>query len=396
MSTSTPTHSSLAGFAGHSVPAGESPYVRLYTEALGDLDNPFAKFLKRLHGVSGTIKVGHVLGVGSYSMTAEVEATEALQMLARDAEQPHFKDSWARALTYRYRPLEEATQTNRADGTIREVIQHAEQWVNVLYDAMCNVANVFNKPTSIELSMFKSPTLDNKAVEAACRSVLIALIHRCVVGFCGLRMGSGASGASREDKKLTCKERLFAIVNALKYDKRICKDIMTEDTKIALLVHAPVALSKLKKNQEKGNDAKRDLLAAGTAVRRQAYDSSTALANSQATIPMGLSLAPVPTDTLPAREALKLLSLGSSPAIPSPMPPASASYLPQDLSVLSSSGFAALNKEYASKKRIRVDMDDRDVEEAKRVRMKTDKDDIDATDAVFAKTKKTSSRPKVG
>jgi hypothetical protein len=94
-------------------------------------------------------------------------------MLARDAEHPHFKDCWARALTYRYRPLEEATPTNRADNTIREVIQQAEDWVDTLYEAMCNVEHVSNKPTSIELSMFKSPSLDKKAVEAACRSILV-------------------------------------------------------------------------------------------------------------------------------------------------------------------------------------------------------------------------------
>jgi hypothetical protein len=94
-------------------------------------------------------------------------------MLARDAEHPRFKDRWARALTYRYRPLEEATPTNRADDTVREVIQQAEDWVDTLYEAMCNVERVHNKPTSIELSMFRSPSLDKKAVEAACRSILV-------------------------------------------------------------------------------------------------------------------------------------------------------------------------------------------------------------------------------
>ena len=95
-------------------------------------------------------------------------------MLAHDDQHPRFKDNWARALTYRYRPLEEATPNNRADKTVKEVIQHAEQWIDVLYHAMCNVDNVFNKDTSVELSMFKSESLDQKAVEAACRSVLVS------------------------------------------------------------------------------------------------------------------------------------------------------------------------------------------------------------------------------
>lgn len=101
-------------------------------------------------------------------------ATETLQMPHHDDEHLCFKDRWACALTYRYRPLEEATPTNRADDTIQEVIQQSEDWVDTLYEAMCNVDNVHNKATSIELSMFRSPMLDKKAVEAACRSILVS------------------------------------------------------------------------------------------------------------------------------------------------------------------------------------------------------------------------------
>ena len=97
-------------------------------------------------------------------------------MLAADNLYPRFKDNWARALTYRYRPLQEATPVNRVDNTLKEVIQQAEEWIDILFDAMCNVVNVNNKPNSIELNMFKSPTLDKKSVEAACRSILVGLM----------------------------------------------------------------------------------------------------------------------------------------------------------------------------------------------------------------------------
>ena len=169
----------------------QSPYARLYAEILRGLDSPFAQFLKQLHGVSDTVKIGHALGLGSYAfatdtgkcnpvyrcsvaeLTVLADATDALQMLARDDQYPCFKDDWARALTYRYRPLEAATPLNRADNTVKEIIQQAEHWIDALFDAMCNVANVNNKPNSIELKLFQSADLDKKAVEAACRSILV-------------------------------------------------------------------------------------------------------------------------------------------------------------------------------------------------------------------------------
>ncbi|KAL5441280.1 hypothetical protein PMIN07_004309 [Paraphaeosphaeria minitans] len=362
-----------ASFAHDTTQGTQSPYAFLYAVALRGLDNPFAQFLKKLHGVSGTVKVGHASGIGSYSVTAEAEATEALQLLYRDAEHPRFKDSWARALTYRNRPLEEATPTNRADGTIQEVIQQAEDWVDVMYEAMCNTDNVRNKTTSIELAMFKSPLLDKKAVEAACRSILIALIHRCVVGFCGLRLC--AFGPVRADKKLTCQERLLSVVNALKLDKRICKDVLTEDSKIFLLVHAPSALLKTKKSQEKGNDVKRDLLAAASAARRQAQQSTSPLENPPAAVSTSSSPAP---DVLPTRETLTAVSLEPTPILSTSAATASPYSLPRGLSVLCSQGFATLNEERISNKRSSGELNDGYVNGGKRTRTTADTSGHDA------------------
>ena len=64
-------------------------------------------------------------------------------MLYHDVEHPRFKeagpaDSLSTTLPQpcRNRPLEEASPTNRADGTIQEVILNAEEWVDTLYEAM--------------------------------------------------------------------------------------------------------------------------------------------------------------------------------------------------------------------------------------------------------------------
>jgi hypothetical protein len=70
---STASHSTgTASFARDSEQATQSPYIRLYADALRGLDNPFAQFLKKLHGVAGTVKVGHASGIGSYLITAEI------------------------------------------------------------------------------------------------------------------------------------------------------------------------------------------------------------------------------------------------------------------------------------------------------------------------------------
>jgi hypothetical protein len=70
---SAASHSTgIASFARDSNQAAQSPYVRMYAEALRGLENPFAQFLKELHGVSGTVKIGHASGIGSYLITSEI------------------------------------------------------------------------------------------------------------------------------------------------------------------------------------------------------------------------------------------------------------------------------------------------------------------------------------
>lgn len=71
MSAAASYSNSIASFAHDATQATESPYVGLYAKALRGLNNPFAQFLKKLHGVSGTVKIGHASGIGSYSIVAE-------------------------------------------------------------------------------------------------------------------------------------------------------------------------------------------------------------------------------------------------------------------------------------------------------------------------------------
>lgn len=144
---------------------------------------------------------------------------------------------------------------------------------------------------------------------------------------------------------------------------------------MAVCFSTPNHILQIKKSQEKGNDVKRDLLAAGSAVRRQAQQSSPPIENSPEAFSISSSPAPY---VLPAREALTTVSLGSILALPAPATHVGPCSLPGGLSVLSSLGFATLNEERTSNQRSRVNIADDDMKEVKRARTKTGKDGSNA------------------
>lgn len=211
------------------IPAGSPschkyPYADAYTEALCGLDNHFVHYLRAMHGVpasnntSQTESTGNGTGrlslnVGSSNHPEIHSGKAATSSSARPTKPLYFRNDWAAAITYRYRPTEAERAESRADPTMKDVLGKAEGWIQILYNNMMNVANCNNKPDSNELSMFKSTRLDKRAVEATCRAILVALIHRCVVGYCG---PPDRNAPAREDRSLSCKERLIAVAAALR------------------------------------------------------------------------------------------------------------------------------------------------------------------------------------
>jgi hypothetical protein len=127
---------------------------------------------------------------------------------------------------------------------------------------------------------------------------------------------------------------------------------------------------------------KRDLLAAGAAVRRKVHQSSARLESPQKTMSMKSSPTPIHADNLMVRDTLATVSQYPSPAIPAPVTTGSTCSLAEGLNVLSSSSFAASNEERASKKRKPVHIASGNIEEAKRARTKVDKDGSAARAAV--------------
>lgn len=129
-------------------------------------------------------------------------------------------------------------------------------------------------------------------------------------------------------------------------------------------------IPQIKKSQEKGNDVKRDLLAAGCAARRQVQQSSPSLESTSPAISMNFNLT---HDALLTSETPTPGSLDATLALPIPDTTASPCSLPGGLSVLSSQGFATLNQKQGSSKRSRADMAQNHMEGSKRARTKTEK-----------------------
>ncbi|KAF2871362.1 hypothetical protein BDV95DRAFT_668028 [Massariosphaeria phaeospora] len=256
----TTADSSSPGMASSetSIPTAQSTYAHKYQEALGDLDNPVVRFLRGVHGVpypnsaKATVAAPVIDGHGSRIMgsnpPSKIEVSKAV-------EGQHFTDDWGAALGYRHRPTVPATEFAHMDPMIPVVLKKAERWIHVLSVNLLNTDDTDNPPDSKEQKMFLDPEqkLDKKAVEATCRAIFIALIHRCVVGFCG---NPDHNYPRRPDRNLNCQERILAVCHVLKKDKRIARDVMQEDSKIVMLVHVPKGFADQKRKQKESNDAR--------------------------------------------------------------------------------------------------------------------------------------------
>ncbi|KAF2703661.1 hypothetical protein K504DRAFT_495464 [Pleomassaria siparia CBS 279.74] len=238
-------------------PISSTAYIAgRYAEVLGGLENPFVQFLKRTHNIPPTNTTGIITNNGAYlfgagSSTDDFQVQPPAQ--AQGNEQLHFGDDWEQGIRYRYRTIRAPELLVSEDKTLTDVLQRAEHWVKLLYLAMTNMEDINDNPNSRDVKIFSSSSLDKKAVEATCRLVFTSLIHRCIVGFCGSDI---RNVSHRVDQRLTCMNRLLAVISALHNDKKVCRDVLLEDSKIAQFVHQPVSYLKAKIGQELNNRRK--------------------------------------------------------------------------------------------------------------------------------------------
>jgi hypothetical protein len=173
---------------------------------------------------------------------------------------PSPPNRWAQAREYRHRVHETPYHDIQSDPTIREVERDAEFWVSQLVHAMTNVTNVKDTNNSHAKRLFLPASYDPLLIECTSRHILTSLLDRCISGFRGPAQFNKAVRPGKDceaDLTASCEERIRNVVNALMWNKRVCKDVLYEDWKILLLVNHPKAYDKEKDCQKGSNDQRR-------------------------------------------------------------------------------------------------------------------------------------------
>jgi superfamily II helicase len=178
---------------------------------------------------------------------------------------PFLSSRWNSAREYRRRIQCPPQVDPRSDASIYDVEQSAEFWVRQLVLAMINLEDIKDTENSSATKMFRLEAYDSLLLEATCREIFLALIDRCKSGFRGPAQFNKALKPNRgleADATASCAERMQNVVNALMWNKRVCKDVLFEDWKIRLLVNHPLSYDKEKDSQKGSNDQRRKRLEA--------------------------------------------------------------------------------------------------------------------------------------
>ncbi|CAI6342280.1 unnamed protein product [Periconia digitata] len=172
-------------------------------------------------------------------------------------------DRWQLAQHYRTRVHEPPQIDPSIDPTISLVTQNAEHWVYLLTSALTNVDSCKDTPTSHAYRLFHPSPPPAPLLEASARQIFTSLLDRCTHGFRGPASFNKALkpiAGLEADRFANCEERLRNVVDVLRGNKRVCKDVLYEDWKIRLLVNHPLAYDRDKDCQKGSNDQRRKRL----------------------------------------------------------------------------------------------------------------------------------------
>ncbi|KAF1944319.1 hypothetical protein EJ02DRAFT_510235 [Clathrospora elynae] len=178
---------------------------------------------------------------------------------------PAVNTRWDHARNYRRRVQQVPQVDPRSDPSILDVEQNAEFWVRQLVLAMINLEDIKDTENSSAAKMFLPEAYDSLLIEATCREIFLDLIDRCKNGFRGPAQFNKALKPQRgleADQIADCGERILNVIDALMWNKRVCKDVLFEDWKIRLLVNHPLSYDKEKDSQKGSNDQRRKRLEA--------------------------------------------------------------------------------------------------------------------------------------
>jgi hypothetical protein len=168
---------------------------------------------------------------------------------------------WQNGLERRWRIVTEPSRDPMQDPTIRTVIMNANHLHQQICVALLNTADVLDEEKSREVSRIlniakgtsQHDSLED--IDATARQILVALLHRCVVGSPNFR---NRDDPTQEDVGMNCWERCCAVINVLRHTKTVCRDVLEEDGRIYILVHQPFKIWKTKITQKKTNITKKE------------------------------------------------------------------------------------------------------------------------------------------
>ncbi|KAF2268725.1 hypothetical protein CC78DRAFT_540572 [Lojkania enalia] len=214
------------------------------------------------------------------SMLSRAPANHSLQepLPARKASpiQLTYTNNWNAAYEYNRTVTVAPFLDHKSDETILQVLQDREFWVGSLVAAIINLENVRDRVGSYERKFFLQK-LDMKAIESVARTIFAALIDQVVQGYRGFRQSRLYSATPNEEFKDDqcgdCLTRISNVINVLRMDKKVCKGVINDSTRILDLVFAPLKVAKTKLDNERNNDQKRQV----TEKRRHEEQMSPAL-----------------------------------------------------------------------------------------------------------------------
>jgi hypothetical protein len=134
-------------------------------------------------------------------------------------------------------------------------------FIQAICNAILNVSQVIDNENSTEVKLIQAITSDGnkdydlEEVDSTARHILIALIHRCIVGSREFR---ARKKAKQEDLISNCLTRVQDVIATLWLAKTVCRDVLVEEEKIALLVNQPKTMLDTKKGYKKANDTKKN------------------------------------------------------------------------------------------------------------------------------------------
>ncbi|KAF2467681.1 uncharacterized protein BDR25DRAFT_358360 [Lindgomyces ingoldianus] len=163
-----------------------------------------------------------------------------------------FADDWHGALAYRRRIITPPAIDPENDPTIRLVLGASEHWIWKLVQAFQNIENVRDREGSADIKKFEEENfmIQKINIEAACRELFVRRLPMFPLVLYGYRGNGRVDRAAAPEAGLaadrdgSCHDRIRNIVNALKFDKRICRDILNDTSKLEDLVNAPLAYAK--------------------------------------------------------------------------------------------------------------------------------------------------------